>query len=82
MTEKEVNQLIANNEISAKKAQHDELTYMGHQLTTMKVDIERKVVALDMNMFISACACSCVWLLSFQFSSKYIIININPRTLI
>ncbi len=42
MSEKEVNQLIANQDITAKKTQQDELTFMNHQLTTMKVDLERK----------------------------------------
>ena len=42
MSEKEVNQLIANQDITAKKTQQDELTFMNHQLTSMKVDLERK----------------------------------------
>ena len=42
MSEKEVNQLIANQDITAKKTQQDELTFMSHQLTSMKVDLERK----------------------------------------
>ena len=45
MSEKEVNQLIANQDVAAKKTHQDELTFMNHQLTSMKVDLERKASA-------------------------------------
>ena len=40
--EKEVNQLIATNELAARRSTNDELAFMSHQISDVKAELERK----------------------------------------